>query len=84
LPIGFPLQLGLWALVIAGLIYLQFKRQIERLDLAIILGVSLGVVGLILKPTLPVLVGALLGGAFVAIDVAVIFRLVYKLLARWL
>jgi serine/threonine protein kinase len=83
-PIGLPLQLGLWALVIAGLIYLQFKRQIERLDLVIIGGVSLVAVALVFKPALPLLLSGLLGGALVAIQGVVIFRLVYKLLSRWL
>jgi hypothetical protein len=81
---------GAWLILLAGLVFLQIKRVIERLDLVIIAGVTLGVV-LLFPPLRSVLlitnaplqtaiVLAILGG-LMAVAIATLFRLIYRLLS---
>ncbi|MEB3268711.1 MAG: serine/threonine protein kinase, partial [Leptolyngbya sp.] len=81
---------GAWLLLLAGLVLLQIKQVIERLDLVIIAGVTLGVV-LLFPPlrSVPVVAGsglqaiivlAVLGGLMV-VAIATLFRLIYRLLS---
>ena len=82
---------GAWLLLLAGLVFLQIKRVIERLDLVIIAGVTLGVVvlfpplrsvlvSLTTAPLQTAIVLAILGG-LMAVAIATLFRLIYRLLS---
>jgi serine/threonine-protein kinase len=81
---------GAWLVVLGGLVLLQIQRVIERLDLVIIAGVTLGVVVLFppLRSVLAVtaaplqsaIVLAVLGG-LMAVAIATLFRLIYRLLS---
>ena len=92
----FPLpgiSIGLWGASLGGLIFAQYRRIIEKIDLAIIAGISLGLVwfipalhNLLLAHNLEVffiIVLAVLAGA-AAIAVTALFRLIYQLLSRLL
>jgi hypothetical protein len=72
-------------------VFLQIKRVIERLDLVIIAGVTLGVVllfpplrsvllTLTAAPLQTAIVLAILGG-LMAVAIATLFRLIYRLLS---
>lgn len=81
---------GAWLLLLGGLVLLQARRIIERLDLVIIAGVTLAVV--VLFPPLRVVLAAtdsplqtalvlsILAG-LMAVVVATLFRLIYRLLS---
>lgn len=82
---------GVWLAMLAGLIFLQVRRTIEGVDLLIIAGITLGAVIFfyplhgVLAPlgggTALILVTTVMAaGAVVAI--AVIFRLIFRLLSR--
>jgi hypothetical protein len=82
---------GAWLILLAGLVFLQIKRVIERLDLVIIAGVTLGVVllfpplrsvllTLTAAPLQTAIVLAILGG-LMAVAIATLFRLIYRLLS---
>jgi Protein kinase domain len=73
---------GLWLMSAGLLVYLQWRHIIERLDLLIIVGITGGLVVSLLQPELSVVVKLAVGGAFVVINIALIFRLVYRLLSR--
>ncbi|MGD1897049.1 MAG: protein kinase [Phormidesmis sp.] len=78
-----------WLVMLAGLATLQFLRVIEGLDLAIIAGVTFAIVAFF-RPlhailggsdiALIVVIALMAGGGMVAI--AVIFRLIFRLLSR--
>lgn len=79
---------GTWLLLLGGMIWLQLKRVIERVDLVIIAAVSLGVVlGFpSLHAMLPVIgnrwqvilvIGGL--GAGIGMAIAILYRLLYRL-----
>ena len=78
-----------WLVMLAGLATLQFLRVIEGLDLAIIAGVTFAIVAFF-RP-----LHAILGGSDIAlivvialmagcgmVAIAVIFRLIFRLLSR--
>lgn len=81
---------GTWLLLLGGLILLQARRIIERLDLVIIAGVTLAVV--VLFPPLRIVLAAtgsplqtalvlsILAG-LMAVVIATLFRLIYRLLS---
>lgn len=81
---------GTWLLFIAGLLLLQARRIIERLDLVIIAAVTLGVVLLFpplqsvlaatASPRVTVVMLAMMAG-LAAIAVGTLFRLIYRLLS---
>ncbi|WP_008311644.1 serine/threonine-protein kinase [Leptolyngbya sp. PCC 6406] len=81
---------GAWLLLVVGLVLLQLRSVIERFDLVIIGGVTLGVVlvfpslrSVLLATGAPlesVLVLAVLGGLMV-VAIATLFRLIYRLLS---
>ncbi|NEO38606.1 MAG: serine/threonine protein kinase [Moorea sp. SIOASIH] len=81
-----PLGMLLWGMSLGGLIYAQYRRFIEKIDLVIIGGISLGL--LILFPVLRVqqsiqlviIISVLAAAA--AIALTALFRLVYQLLSR--
>ncbi|MEO0768861.1 MAG: serine/threonine-protein kinase, partial [Cyanobacteria bacterium J06649_4] len=83
------LSSGIWLAMLGGLGLLQFRRIIEGMDLVIIAGVTLGIV-VFFRPLHAVLGGTdllsivmiavMTGGVMVAI--AVIFRLIFRLLSR--
>jgi serine/threonine-protein kinase len=67
-----------------GLIFAQFRRIIEKLDLLIIAAITMGVVWFLLRNQLPInsiLLIPILAAAAVVV-VAIIFRLIYNLLAK--
>jgi len=86
---------GFWVLLLAGLVFFQSRRTIERMDLLIIAGITLAVV--LVFPTLRriltvpgagnglvnVLFIAVLAG-LLAIAITALFRLIYKLLSSFL
>ncbi|MGF1458685.1 MAG: protein kinase [Leptolyngbyaceae cyanobacterium] len=84
---------GAWLLLLAGLILLQARRIIERLDLVIIAAVTLGVVLLFpplqsiltatAAPRITVVVLALMAG-LIAIAIGTLFRLIYRLLSTFM
>ncbi len=81
---------GAWLLLLGGLMVLQARRIIERLDLVIIAGVTLAVVVLFPplrmvlaatgSPLQTAIVLAILAG-LMAVVVATLFRLIYRLLS---
>lgn len=85
---------GAWLLLLGGLVLLQLRRVIERVDLMIIAAVTLGVVlwfpplrtVLTATGTTPLqtlLVVALLGG-LIMVAIATLFRLLYRLFSNTL
>jgi serine/threonine-protein kinase len=83
---------GTWLFLVAGLILLQARRVIERFDLVIIGGITLTTVLFFSPlreiittspPYVTVLVLALMGG-LAAISIAIIFRLIYGILSKFL
>ncbi len=81
-------SVGLWGMVMGGLIFAEFRRIIEKFDFLIIGGISLALVvsfkwlqGSLLVPQ--ILIVSVLAGAG-AIAVTAIFRLIYLLLSRFL
>ncbi|HEY9666804.1 MAG TPA: serine/threonine-protein kinase [Coleofasciculaceae cyanobacterium] len=82
------ISIGLWGMIMGGLIFAQFRRIIEKFDFVIIGGITLAVVVFFqgLRNGLPIqtiIVIAVLAGA-AAIAVTAIFRLIYLLLSRLL
>ncbi|HAA32788.1 MAG TPA: serine/threonine protein kinase [Cyanobacteria bacterium UBA8553] len=82
------LSIGLWGMIMGGLIYAEFRRFIEKFDFLIIAGITLAVVVFFkgLQHGLPVgsiIVISVVAGAG-AIAVTAIFRIVYLLLSRFL
>lgn len=79
-------SIGLWGMIMGGLIFAEFRRIIEKLDFVIIGGITLAVVVFFLRGgfLIPnVIAIAVLAGA-AAIAVTALFRLVYLLLSRLL
>ncbi|HAG80576.1 MAG TPA: serine/threonine protein kinase [Cyanobacteria bacterium UBA12227] len=81
-------SVGLWGMVMGGLIFAEFRRIIEKFDFLIIGGISVALVVAFkgLQGGFPVsfvLVVSVLAGAG-AIAVTAIFRLIYLLLSRFL
>lgn len=84
---------GAWLLLLVGLVLLQMRRVIERVDLIIIAGVSLGAI--LLFPPLRVVLSAqssptqavialAIMAALVAVSVATLFRLIYRILSSFM
>jgi serine/threonine protein kinase len=82
------ISIGLWGMLMGGLIFAQFRRTIEKFDFLIITGITLCLMFFIpaLQPGIPLqtaaIVAVLAGAA--AIAVTALFRLVYLLLSRLL
>ncbi len=75
------LKAGLWCVLAVGLVYLQTNRTIERLDLPIIAGITLGLLVLVLKVGLVSSMMVAISIALVTTLAVLLFRLVYTLLA---
>ncbi|NEO29356.1 MAG: serine/threonine protein kinase [Symploca sp. SIO3C6] len=86
------LGLGVWGMIMGGLIFAEFHRIIEKIDLILIAGLTLAAVAFL--PDLrnfpledmileDVIITAIVSGAG-AIATAALFRLIYQLLSRWL
>jgi serine/threonine protein kinase len=82
---------GFWLLLLAGLVFAQSRRLIERMDLPIIAGVTLGLVLFveILRKILAasgnplvVVLAIALGAGLIAICCTALFRLIYLLVHR--
>ncbi|WP_346290230.1 serine/threonine-protein kinase [Sphaerothrix gracilis] len=74
---------GVWLLFMAALVFLQWRRIIERVDLMIIAAVSFGIALLLrLYPWQNLLIIALIA-ALVAVAIAIVFRLIYQITARF-
>ena len=78
--------LGLWGMIVGGLIYAQVRRWIKKFDFAIIAGITFAIILLlpILRGNLDIidiLVIAIMSAA-AAIAATAIFRLIYQLLSR--
>lgn len=77
--------MGLWGGAMGLLVYAQYKRWIEKVDLMIIAGITLAIAVFLFRRSpelqrlliLPVLVGAVL------IAITALFRLIYQLIARF-
>lgn len=88
------LSAGFWVVLLVGLILAQSRRWIERVDLALVAGLTLALVLLI--PALRSVVVPLVGNRFItilaiaslttftAIALTALFRLFYALIRRWL
>lgn len=82
------LSVGLLGMMIGGLLFAQYRRFIEKLDLLIIAGITLAIMLFfpVLRNGFPleiVVFVAMLAGAG-AIAVTALFRLIYKLLSNFL
>jgi serine/threonine-protein kinase len=71
-------------MIMGGLVFAQFRRIIEKLDLLIIAAITMGVVWFLLRNLVAInlilLIPILAAAAVVAITV--IFRLIYQFLAK--
>jgi serine/threonine protein kinase len=82
------ISIGVWGMMMGGLIFAEFRRVIEKFDFLIIAGITLCAMFFVpaLQAGIPlgtaVIVAALAGAA--AIAVTALFRLVYLLLSRLL
>jgi len=80
------LSMGMWGMCLGGLIFAQYRRIIEKIDLPIVAGVSLGLVLLFSSlrsfPTEIVVTVSILAGAG-AIAATALFLLIYRLLSRF-
>ena len=86
---------GAWLLLFAGLIFLQLRRIIERLDLVIIAGVTLAAV-LIFPPLralpilqsgaspIPTVLFLTIMASLMAVAITTLFRLIYRILSNLL
>jgi serine/threonine-protein kinase len=80
------ISIGLWGMIMGGLIFAEFRRFIEKFDFLIIAGITLAVVVFLNglqdghPPQLVIMISVLAGAA--AIAVTALFRLVYLLLSR--
>ncbi|MBF2026841.1 MAG: protein kinase [Oscillatoriales cyanobacterium C42_A2020_001] len=86
---------GFWIVLLVGLILAQSRRIIERTDLAILAGLSLALV-ILIAPLRSAIATPLVGnilltivaiavvGGLTAISITALFRLIYKLLSRFL
>ncbi|MBW4576827.1 MAG: serine/threonine protein kinase [Aphanothece sp. CMT-3BRIN-NPC111] len=80
------ISIGIWGMILGGLIFAQFRHIIEKFDLVIIAGITLAVIWFV--PALhqgfdkqDLIVVSILAGAS-AIAVTALFRLIYKLLSN--
>jgi hypothetical protein len=81
-----PVGLGISLLLISGLVFAQSRRVIEKLDLAIIAGITLGMIffvpALQLNGSIQATMILAVFAGLLATAVAILFRLVYSLLSR--
>jgi serine/threonine-protein kinase len=90
------LSTGFWILLLAGLVFAQSRRIIERVDLFVIATLTLGAVmffaplrrvivtaGVGGNPLTAILAIALVGG-LLAVSITALFRLIYKLISSFL
>jgi len=81
------IMLGLSLVILGGLIFAQFRRWIEKFDLLIIVGISLAAILFVPIPalrdglTLQEIAFLAVAAGLVAIALAALFRLIYKLLS---
>jgi len=80
------ISIGLGGMIVGGLVYLLYQRTIERWDLVIITGITLG--AMLLFPGIRgifslqnVLFFSLMGGA-ACVAITTVFRLVYQIISR--
>ena len=84
---------GAWLLLVMGLLLLQMRRVIERLDLVIIAAVTLGII-LVFPPLHSILAGtdaprtmvivlAVMAG-LAAVAIGTLFRLIYQVLSKFM
>ncbi len=78
-----PLAAGIWLSSAGILAYLQWLHIIEKLDLLVIVGITGGLVFFLWNPGLHLFLAMAGGGAFLLVNIALIFRLVYRLLSRF-
>ncbi|MCL1464378.1 protein kinase domain-containing protein [Argonema galeatum] len=80
-----PISIGLGMLILGGLIFAQYRRTIEKVDLLIIGGIGFAIVWFLpfLRAGLafPDFVILVIGAGLLAIAVTALFRLIYKLLS---
>jgi serine/threonine-protein kinase len=78
------ISIGIWGMIMGGLIFAQFRRIIEKVDLLIIATITMGVVLFFFRNLVPInlilLIPILAAAAVVA--TTIIFRLIYQLLAK--
>ncbi|MFB2936865.1 protein kinase [Aerosakkonemataceae cyanobacterium BLCC-F154] len=84
LPVSAGVSMGLWGMILAGLIFAQNRRVIEKFDLLIISVITLALVWFLLRSQpvgliigVPILVGLL------AIAITTLFQLIYKVISRF-
>jgi serine/threonine protein kinase len=85
--LGTSLGSGFWLILVGILVFIQYRRFIEKVDLLIIAAITLAIVALVpglrLFPIpLVVLVSVLAG--LVAIAITILFRLIYTLISRFM
>ena len=86
------ISMGLWGMILGGLIFAQYRRLIEKIDLVIIAGISLGLVlfvpvlhqSLVAQPMPSIQLAIVLAVLAAAATMAVtaIFRLIHLLLSQ--
>jgi serine/threonine-protein kinase len=79
---------GFWLLLLSGLVYSQLRRWIEKIDLVIIAGVTLGIIFLVPalqggNPMPTILLLGVISGLLLT-TLSLIFRLIYGILSRFL
>ncbi|MFB2839619.1 protein kinase domain-containing protein [Floridanema evergladense] len=83
LPISPGISIGLWVMILAGLIFAQNRRIIEKFDLLIIAGLTLALVWFLLRSySIGFIIGVPIVVGLVAIAITTLFRLIYKLIYR--
>lgn len=80
------ISIGLGGMVVGGLVYLLYRKTIERWDLVIIMGITLGLMLLFpgLQKAIPlinILFFSLMGSS-ACVAITTIFRLIYQLISR--
>ncbi len=80
------ISIGLGGMIVGGLVYLLYRKTIERWDLVIIMGITLGIMLLFpglqrVMPLSNILFFSLMGSS-ACVAITTIFRLIYQLISR--
>jgi len=79
-----PITLGIWATILCGLVFLQYRRIIEGKDLPVFAIIVLGIAFFLVKSQFPTVLFAAIVVSAGTVAVTALFRLVYQLLSHFL